>query len=123
MQRFVDTPAEYVVQVPEKQRPLFDHLRNLIQTTAPEAREEMRYGMLVYDDTGALFGLAAQKHYVGLYVLATQALTDLADDLAGIDHGKGCLRFKKLEKVPTEVIARLLTHAKGLHERDCERRD
>jgi len=35
-----------------------------------------------------LFVLARRKHYVGLYVMAPQALKDMAKELAGIDHVK-----------------------------------
>ena len=119
MQRFVASPAEYMKSVPAAQLPLLTHLRALIRKAAPAAREEIRYGMLGYDDGGGLFGLAAQKHYVGLHVLATQALEDMAEELKGIDQGKGCLRFKRLEQVPTDTIRRLLAHAKSLAERDC----
>lgn len=119
MQRHVATPAEYVSAVPTEQRELFDHLRDLIQESAPHLREGIRWGMLSYEDTGALFALAAQKHYVGLYVMATDALTDLTSELATVDHGKGCLRFRKLDAVPTVTIRKLLLHACGLREREC----
>jgi uncharacterized protein YdhG (YjbR/CyaY superfamily) len=121
MQRSVATPAEYIAAVPQEQRALFDHLRSLIQNSAPNLREGVRWGMLSYEDTGALFALAAQKSYVGLYVMATDALKDMAIELAKVDHGKGCVRFKKVESVPTAVIQKLLTHAHGLHERECRK--
>ena len=119
MQRDVASPAEYISDVPAGQRPLFDHLRALIHASAPDLSEGIRWGMLCYEDTGALFALAAQKHYVGLYVMATDALKDMDAELAKIDHGKGCLRFKKLSSVPTEIIKKLLAHAYGLREREC----
>jgi uncharacterized protein YdhG (YjbR/CyaY superfamily) len=121
MQRDVATPAEYIAEVPVAQRPLFDHLRGLIQQSAPDLREVIRWGMLSYEDTGALFALAAQKNYVGLYVMATDALKDMAVELEAVDHGKGCLRFKKLQRVPTETIRTLLIHALGLRERECRK--
>ena len=119
MQRSASTPAEYLAAVPETQRPLGQHLRALIREAAPDLREGIRYGMLSYEDAGGLFGLAAQKHFVGLYVLAPEAMRDMAAELAAVDHGKGCLRFKRLEAVPTPVIAKLLRRAKASHERDC----
>jgi uncharacterized protein YdhG (YjbR/CyaY superfamily) len=121
MQRHVSSPKEYLKAVPADQLPLLEHCRALIREAAPSAREEIRWGALCYDDGGALFGLAAQKHYVGLYVMATQALKDMQKELAGIDHGKGCLRFRTLAAVPTDTIRRLLTHAKSLAERECKK--
>lgn len=119
MQRDVASPAEYLAAVPETQIALVRHLRSLILHAAPDAREEIRYGMLCYDESGALFGLAAQKHFVGLYVMATKALEEMADELESLDHGKGCLRFKRLDSVPTALIARLLALARATRERAC----
>ena len=121
MQRDVATPAEYIAAVPEAQRALFDHLRALIRESAPNLREGIRWGMLSYEDTGALFALAAQKNYIGLYVMATEALKDMAAELETVDHGKGCLRFKKLDRVPAETIRKLLIYAHGLNERECRK--
>jgi uncharacterized protein YdhG (YjbR/CyaY superfamily) len=119
MQRFVSTPVEYMAAVPEAQRPLLQHLRSLILEAAPDLHEGIRYGALCYEDRGALFGLAAQKHHVGLYVMAPGAIRDLAPELKSLKHGKGCFRFQRLEQVPTEVISKLLHHAKESHEREC----
>jgi uncharacterized protein YdhG (YjbR/CyaY superfamily) len=117
MQRKVASPDEYLAAVPPGQLPLLEHLRGLIRETVPAARVEIRWGMLCYDHGGALFGLAAQKNYVGLYVMATQALNDMAKELSAIDHGKGCLRFKRLDGVPTETIRQLLALAASTKER------
>lgn len=121
MQRNVSSPADYLDAVPEAQLALVQRLRSLILQAAPDAREEIRWGVLCYDVSGALFALAAQKHFVGLYVLATQALQDMAEELKTLDHGKGCIRFKRLEGVPTVLISQLLVHARGTHERECRR--
>src|ERR1700730_15335987 len=111
MQRHVGSCEEYLQAVPAGQLPLVEHLRSLIRQAAPTAKEEIRYGMLCYDQGGLLFGLGAQKHFVGLYVMATQSLKDMAEELRTIDHGKGCLRFKSLADVPTPTIRKLLVHA------------
>jgi uncharacterized protein YdhG (YjbR/CyaY superfamily) len=121
MQRDAASPEEYLEAIPVTQRPLLQHLRSMILEAAPGAREEIRYGMLCYDDGGALFGLGAHKHYVGLYVMATQAVSDMAVELEGVDHGKGCPRFKRLDAVPTETIRRLLSHAQSVRERECKK--
>lgn len=122
MQRKVASPEEYLAAVPSAQLPLLAHLRGLIREAVPAAREEIRWGMLSYDHGGALFGLGAQKHFVGLYVMATQAVNDMAKELSAIDHGKGCLRFKRLDAVPTETIRQLLAHAASTNERECRDR-
>jgi uncharacterized protein YdhG (YjbR/CyaY superfamily) len=119
MQREVATPDDYIAAVPQAQLALLAHLRGLIRKAAPKAKEEIRYGMLHYDDRGGLFALAAQKNTVNLYVMATDVVAAMSNELADVDHGKSCLRFKKLEKVPTPVIDKLLRAAAKSSQRDC----
>jgi uncharacterized protein YdhG (YjbR/CyaY superfamily) len=119
MQRDVATPDEYIAAVPQAQLALLQHLRSLIRKAAPKAKEEISYGMLHYDDKGGLFALAAQKNTVNLYVMATDVVAAMSNELAEIDHGKSCLRFKRLEQVPTKTIEKLLQLAKQSHERKC----
>ena len=47
----VATPDEYLAAVPEHQHPLLDHLRSLIQESVPALREDIRWGMLCYEDS------------------------------------------------------------------------
>ncbi len=118
MQRNVSSPKEYLEAIPSAQQPLVQHLRRLIKEESPSTREVIRWGMLCYDDDGTLFALAAQKDYVGLYVMATTAMKDLSKDLKGIDKGRGCLRFAKLQDVPSDTIRKLLARAVTLREVD-----
>jgi uncharacterized protein YdhG (YjbR/CyaY superfamily) len=120
MQREVTTPDEYIAAVPQAQLALLAHLRELIRKAAPKAREEIRYGMLHYADGDGLFALAAQKSSVNLYVMATDVVAAMSNELAEIDHGKSCLRFKKLEKVPTTVMDKLLRVAAKSSLHDCK---
>jgi uncharacterized protein YdhG (YjbR/CyaY superfamily) len=120
MQRTATSVQSYIASVKGEQLAILEQLRELVLDAVPEAEEKIRWGMLCYDDDGALFALAAQKNYVSLYVMATQALKGMAEELSAIDHGKGCLRFKKDSGVPTETIRRLLLHAKSIRERECK---
>ncbi|MGE3805139.1 MAG: iron chaperone [Gemmataceae bacterium] len=110
MQRKVDTPKEYLACLEGKQLEIVEQLRGLIKKAAPRAKEGIKWGMLHYDLDGDLCCLAAQKQYVSLYV-GGAALAEHAEALAEIDHGKGCLRFKKQEQVPDKAILALLRFA------------
>src|SRR4051794_23652786 len=108
MQRFVASPAEYLKQVPPHQLPAIELLRRIITEAAPKLEERVNYGMLCYGDAaGDALALAAQKNTVCLYALP-EAVAMMADELAEIDHGKSCLRFSKLEKIPAATIKKLL---------------
>lgn len=66
-----------------------------------------------------LFALAAQKHYVSLYLLASTSPTALGDLLPGLDCGKGCIRFKARTEIPEEAVGRLLVEAAASTEHNC----
>ena len=90
----------------------------------------MNYGMISYQvplerypDTYngqplAYVALAAQKHYYSLYLMNVYndyaVETTLVDGFqkAGkrLDMGKSCVRFKNLEDLPLEVIAKVIAH-------------
>jgi uncharacterized protein YdhG (YjbR/CyaY superfamily) len=108
MQRFVASPAEYLQQVPPHQLPAIELLRRIIREAGPKLEERINYGMLCYGDAaGDAVALAAQKNTVCMYAMP-EAVAMMAGDLAEVDHGKSCLRFTKLEKIPAATIKKLL---------------
>ncbi len=116
MQRFVATPEEYLKEVPAEQLPIVEHLRTLIREAVPSAKESIGYGMLQYNFPDGQFNLAAQKNSVNLYGTSAKLIAEMAAELKGVDKGKGCLRFKKLEKVPTDALRTLLMRTKKMRE-------
>ena len=66
--------------------------------------EGIEHGMLDYPGVA---NLAAQKHYVALYVAPT-VLAQHREAFAGIDAGKSCLRFKRSEQLDSAALRKLL---------------
>jgi hypothetical protein len=93
MKRDDTSPDAYCESVEGKQRELLEALRALVLESAPDVEEGIRYGMLDYP---GLANLAAQKQYVSLYV-APAVLAEHAAAFEGIDHGKSCLRYRRLD--------------------------
>ena len=58
-------------------------------------------------DYPGLANLAAQKHYVALYVAASVLARHKAA-FAGLSSGKSCLRFKKLSDFDALAVRKLL---------------
>ena len=85
-------------------RTMLEAIRELILEVAPEIEERIAYGMLDYP---GLANLAAQKHYVALYV-ASSILAKRRADFPGVSRGKSCLRFKKLEQIEPDALKALL---------------
>lgn len=108
MQRHVASVDAYLKLVPAGQLSIVEQLRKLVFASSKKLTERIEYGMLGFcDDQGPLYCVAAQKNYVCLYV-ATHAVAEMADELTEIDHGKCCLRFKRLEQIPVSTIRKLL---------------
>jgi uncharacterized protein YdhG (YjbR/CyaY superfamily) len=121
-----ETVEAYLAALPEERREVVERVRQTILANLPEGYEEaMSWGMISYQiplerypDTYngkplAYINLAAQKRHYALYLMSVYQDEALAAELkAGfeaadkpLDMGKSCLRFRKLEDVPLDVIA------------------
>lgn len=102
------TVAEYLGAVAPGRREVLETLRSLVFQVAPDARETMRHGMPAYDVGGReLFLFASQKRYVSLY-LDPEIVEKYRGELEGLSLGKGCVRFRKLNRLPLETVERML---------------
>ncbi len=119
------TPDEYVGSLPDERREMVSAIRDTINANLPPGYEEgMAYGMIgwyvpleTFPDTYngqplSLAGLASQKQYVALYLnsVYSDPKTDawFRDRYAvsgkRLDMGKSCVRFRRLEEIPLDVI-------------------
>jgi hypothetical protein len=117
--------AEYLAGLPESQRSVLEPVRNTIRKNLPKGYQEVVYGKFIayviplsrYSNTyngQALqyVALAAQKNYFSLYMMTPygdiKELEQLQNGFknAGkkLDMGKSCIRFKKVEDLPLDVI-------------------
>lgn len=129
VQSKASTPEEYLAQLPADRREVVAALREVVLANLPDGYEEsMTWGMLSYEiplsrypetynkKPLAYAALAAQKNYFSLYLMSvysdSEEETALQRDFeaAGkrLDMGKSCVRFKKLEDLPLDVIGRVI---------------
>lgn len=132
MQQPGHTPAEILANLPEDRRALVQALRDVINANIPEGVEEgMQYGMIAWFVPHSVFpagyhcdprqplpyvSVANQKGGVSLYLFCTYldpahtAWFAEAWKATGkrLDMGKGCVRIKRLDDVPLEVVAEAL---------------
>lgn len=123
------TVAEYLSLLPPDRRAALEAIRAVILKNLPKGFiEQMQYGMIGYCVPHTLYphgyhcdpaqplpfaGLASQKNHMGLYLLCTYIEPDgdrrfrEAWQAAGkkLDMGKCCVRFKRLNDVPLDVVA------------------
>ena len=119
------TPDEYIAQLPPERREAIAAVRDVIRKNlAPGFKEGMEFGMIAYyvplerfPDTynGRPLGLAAianQKQYFSVYLNnvygdpETEAWFRERYAASGkkLDMGKSCVRFRRLEDLPLDVI-------------------
>lgn len=113
MQSAARTPAEYLESLEDDwRRETLEALREMLTAEAPDAVEDIGYGMLSYTlGDRALFHLHTQKNYVSLYVGDTRKIDPEGTMLAGLDLGKGCIRFKKSVQVEQTGIQTFIAEA------------
>ncbi len=127
-----NSPEEYIKQLPEERQPVIIKLRQVISKNIPKGfQEQMSYGMIgwvvphsIYPDGYhcdtklplPFMSIASQKNFVALYHSGIYADTKLHDWFVTeypkyvktkLDMGKSCVRFKKMENVPYELIGDL----------------
>ena len=126
------TPKEYMSQLPEERKSPMEKLRKTVLANLPAGFiEEMSYGMLGYVVPHSTFprgyhcdpklplpfmSIASQKKFIALYHMGIYAKKELLDWFVSeypkhckfkLDMGKSCIRFKKIEDIPYELIAQL----------------
>jgi uncharacterized protein YdhG (YjbR/CyaY superfamily) len=134
MQYKADTPDDYISQVPEERQEAMNKLRKVIKDNLPKGFEEgIQYGMIGYYVPHSMYpdgyhctpseplpfmSFASQKNSVNLYHMGIYAKPELHDWFVNeypkhckrkLDMGKSCMRFKKLDEIPFDLIAELTT--------------
>jgi hypothetical protein len=83
---------------------MLETIRDVIFEVAPATDEIIEYGMLGYP---GLANLAAQKHYVALYVKPI-VLAEHREHFSGAHCGKSCLRFRGPDQIDRQRLRALL---------------
>ena len=132
MQYNANTPEEYIQQLPEERKHAIQRLRDVIKSNLPDGLEEtMSYGMISYVIPHELYprgyhanpkeplpfiSIASQKNHIALYHMGIYAFSAVmewykAEYLERLkikpDIGKSCIRYKKPEHIPYDLIAEL----------------
>ncbi|MBA9074959.1 uncharacterized protein YdhG (YjbR/CyaY superfamily) [Flavobacterium gossypii] len=133
MQSTAKNPKEYLDSLPDDRKEAIGKLRNSILEKLPKGFEEsMNYGMLCYNVPFSIYpngyhcnpemplpflSLASQKNFIALYHMGIYADPELLNWFVAeypkhskqkLDMGKSCIRFKKMDQIPYELIAELL---------------
>jgi uncharacterized protein YdhG (YjbR/CyaY superfamily) len=128
MQSKATTVEQYLDELPEDRRAAIKKVRQVIKKNLPKGMAEgMQYGMIGYFVPHKIYpagyhcdpkqplpfaGLASQKGHMSFYlctlyqnpVLEAWFKQRSAEAGRKLDMGKGCIRFKKLEDLPLDVV-------------------
>lgn len=110
MQYEVSTPSEYFeILANDWRKDTLLSIREMIISKASDLNECIEYKMLAYKENDkSVFHLNAQKHFVGFYVGNIQKIDRDGELLDGLDMGKGCIRFKKSNKIENTRIGEFI---------------
>ena len=132
MQSAAKTPEEYIDSLPLDRREVVSKIREILLENLPTGFEEViGYGMLGYVVPHSIYpkgyhcnpklplpyiNLASQKNYVALYATCVYGDSKLKDWFTNeypkhcktkLDIGAGCIRFKKMDDIPYQLIGEL----------------
>ena len=128
------TILEYISQLTEDRKEPISKLRNIINQNIDRGfSEEINYGMIGWVVPHSLYPegyhcdpklplpfmcIASQKHFIAIYHMGVYANPKLLEWFISeypkhcstkLDMGKSCIRFKKIENIPYNLIGELVT--------------
>lgn len=125
-----ETPEVYIAELPPERREAISGVREIVLENLPEGYEEgMQHGMIGYyipleryPDTYnkqplSIATLGSQKNHMVLHLMGVYSDPEterwFKDSFAKsgkkLDMGKSCVRFKKLEDLPLEVVGEAIS--------------
>jgi Domain of unknown function (DU1801) len=132
MQSKATTVNAYLTEIPEDRQKAFVKLRNIIKKNLPKGfKEGIGYGMMGWSVPHSIYpagyhcnpkdplpfmGMASQKNFIAIYHMGVYADPKLlkwfteAHAKASpkkLDMGKSCIRYKKPEDIPFDLIGEL----------------
>ena len=132
MKSAAETVDDYLKALPEERREAISAVRKVILANLPKGYEEcMSYGMIGYVVPHRIYpkgyhcdprlplpfvNLGSQKNHMSLYLMNVYGDPKTAQwfrkawEGTGkrLDMGKACVRFKRLEDVPLEVVGQVI---------------
>lgn len=125
---------DYISQLPEDRQPVIKKLREIVNKNLPDGfHETLSYGMIGWVVPHSLYpdgyhctpelplpfmNIASQKNFVAVYHSGVYADPEILDWFVSeypkyskrkLDMGKSCIRFKKMDDVPYDLIGELCT--------------
>ncbi len=99
---------EYIAGFPEDIQKILEKLREIIRSTAPDAKETISYAMPTFTLEGNLVHFAAFKNHIGFYPTPS-GIEKFKHELSGYQNAKGSVRFPLDKPIPYDLIREIVT--------------
>jgi uncharacterized protein YdhG (YjbR/CyaY superfamily) len=110
---------DYMLEVSPDRRPALDRLRSLCRATFGADSELMAFGMPAYGDAKAPWiAFNSQKQPIALYA-GQGAIERFGDRLGATSCGKGCIRWRRPDRMDFDVIADILADVQARKASGC----
>ena len=128
-----NSPNDYISKLPKDRQEVVSELRKVVLDNLPKGfSEEMSYGMIGYVVPHSIYpdgyhcdpklplpflSIASQKNFVAFYHMGIYSNEKLLDWFVKeypnhsnykLDMGKSCIRFKRMNDIPYELIGELV---------------
>ena len=114
------TVDEYLTQVPEKRVAALQKIRELCLAHLPDHEEGMVYKMPSYKRNNQVeVAFASQKQHISVYFLIHEVMLNNKERLAGLNHGKGCIRYANPDKIEYDLLIDFLKLTAASEARIC----
>jgi len=132
MKSAANTPEEYIKNLPDDRKQVMNTLRKTILDNLPKGfKETISYGMIGYVVPHLMYpdgyhcdpklplpfmSIASQKNFIAIYHMGLYANQKLMNWFlqeypkhcdTKLDIGKSCIRFKKMDQIPFDLIGEL----------------
>ncbi len=98
--------TEYIHGAPKEAQKKLREMRACIRTSAPGAKESLKWGMPAFSYRRILVTFAAFKHHIGFYPTPS-AVRAFANDLAKFATAKGSIQFPLEKPLPLPLIRKI----------------
>src|SRR6266705_5710953 len=98
--------TEYINAAPKEARKKLREMRACIRTSAPGAKESLKWGMPAYSYRRILVTFAAFKHHIGFYPTPS-AVRAFENDLSRFVTAKGSIQFPLEKPLPLPLIRKI----------------
>ena len=111
----MNTVENYINQFDNEVKSRLLTMRDLIRTEAPDAKEELSYGIVGYKlNKKPLVYFGGFKNHVGFYTTPTGHKAFI-EEFSKYKQGKGSIQFPNDQPLPTELIKRVVRYRKDLN--------